>query len=103
MIRIHIAQATIRNLKGVSKSSGKAYDMNFQTAYAYTQDRDGNTPPFPEKFEITLPSDLPHGYAPGDYTLQPSAIYVDRDGKLAVVPRLVPVKAKASSSSASTL
>lgn len=95
MIRITVAQTTVRELKGVSKTSGKPYHMRFQNGYAFTQDKDGNQPPFPEKFEISLDNDQP-AYTPGDYTLHPSAVYVDRDGRLAVSARLTPVKAKPS-------
>lgn len=96
MIRITVAQTTIRELSGVSSKTGKPYAMRFQNAYAFSQDREGNTPPFPEKFEISLDRDQTP-YAPGDYTLQPSAIYVDRDGRLAISPRLTPVKASVRS------
>ncbi len=92
MIKITVAQTTVRELSGTSSKSGKPYAMRFQNAYAFTQDREGNTPPFPEKFEINLDRDQAP-YVPGDYTLQPSAVYVDRDGRLAVSPRLTPWKA----------
>lgn len=91
MIRVTVAQSTVRELKGVSKTSGKPYHMRFQSGYAHTVDRDGNTPPYPEKFEIMLGSE-DVAYVPGEYTLHPSAVYVDRDGRLAVSPRLTPIK-----------
>lgn len=90
MIKIQIFDLPVRNLKGVGKDSGKPYDMNIQTAYAHSVDRDGRPLPVPEKFEIVLD----HGqapYAPGLYTLQPSALYVDRNGRLSVSPRLASV------------
>jgi len=91
MIRVTVAQTTVRELKGTSAKNGRDYHLRFQNAYAHTQDRDGNLPPFPEKFEISLDRDqLP--YAVGEYTLHPSAVYVDRDGRLAVSPRLTPWK-----------
>ena len=93
MIRVTVAQSTVRELKGVSKTSGKPYHMRFQAGYAHTVDRDGNTPPYPEKFEISLSQD-DQPYAPGEYTLSPSAVYVDRDGRLAVSPRLTPIPKK---------
>ncbi len=92
-IRITVFQTQVRELKGVSEKSGspKPYHMRFQYAYAHTVDQEGNTPPVPEKFEISLDRDqMP--YSPGDYTLQPSAIYVDRNGRLSCYPRLTPVK-----------
>ena len=95
MIRIIVAQTTVRELKGVSKNTGKPYHMRFQTGYAHTTYRDGNTPPYPEKFEISLDADQP-AYAPGDYTLHPSAVYVDRDNRLAVSARLTPLPKKSA-------
>ncbi|MCM5681908.1 G5P family DNA-binding protein [Schlegelella sp. S2-27] len=89
-IKIIIAQTGVRNVKGTS-AKGKAYDMNFQTGYAVTVDKDGNSPPFPEKFDFVLDSGAPP-YAVGEYTLHPSAVYIDQNGRLAVAPRLVPLK-----------
>jgi hypothetical protein len=94
MIRITVYQTNIRELSGISEKSGKPrpYHMRFQNAYAHTVDRDGNSPPVPEKFEITL-EDGQSAYPVGEYTLQPSALYVGRDGRLACTPRLTPAKA----------
>jgi len=93
MIKVTVAQSTVRELSGVGKTSGKPYSMRFQTAYAHTVDKEGNTPPYPEKIEIILDKDQP-AYAVGDYQLHPSAVYVDRDGKLAISPRLAPLPRK---------
>lgn len=93
MIKIIVAQTTVRELKGVSKTTQRPYHMRFQTGYAHTVDKDGNAPPFPEKFEISLDTDQP-AYAVGDYQLHPSAVYVDRDGRLAVSARLTPLPKK---------
>lgn len=93
MIKVIVAQTTVRELKGVSKTTQRPYHMRFQTGYAGTVDKDGNTPPYPEKFEISLDTDQP-AYAPGEYTLHPSAVYVDRDGRLAISPRLTPLPKK---------
>ena len=95
MIKITVAQTTVKEVKGVSKSSGKPYHMRFQSAYAHTVDRDGNAPPYPEKFEVILDTDAAP-FLPGDYTLHPSALYIDRDGRLACAPRLTPIPRKPS-------
>jgi len=92
-IRITVAQTTVRELKGTSAKTGRDYHLRFQNAYAFTQDREGNVPPFPEKFEISLDREQ-QPYAPGEYTLHPSAVYIDRDGRLACSPRLTPLKPK---------
>lgn len=96
MIRVTVAQTTVRELKGTSKNTGKPYHMRFQTGYAHTVDKDGNTPPYPEKFEISLDQDQA-AYAPGEYTLHPSAVYVDRDGRLAISARLTAIPKKQTS------
>lgn len=93
MIRVTVAQTTVRELKGTSKNTGKPYHMRFQNGYAHTVDKEGNTPPFPEKFEISLDTDQ-QPYAPGEYQLHPSAVYVDRDGRLAISARLTPLPKK---------
>lgn len=91
MILVTVAQTAVRELSGNSRVSGKPYHLRFQSGYAHTVDADGNRPPFPEKFEISLRDGQPP-YPVGDYTLDASAVYVDRDGKLAISTRLKPVK-----------
>jgi len=95
MIRIVITSPEIRNMKGVGKTSGKPYDLNFQTAHAFTVDKDGVVSEFPDKFEIMLDAGQPP-YARGNYTLSLSAVFVSRDGNLDIRPRLVPAVAAAS-------
>lgn len=81
MIRITITKEEVRHMEGVGKTSGKPYSMNFQTAYAHTVDKDGVLNDFPEKFEFILDKDQ-KPFARGDYSLQPSSIYVGRNGNL---------------------
>jgi len=95
MIKITVAQTAVRELSGVAKTSGKPYSMRIQSAYAFTVDKDGNPVPFPEKFEVILDKDA-QPYPVGEYTLAPSALYVDRTGNLACSPRLTPIKARAA-------
>ena len=95
MIKVTVAQLTLKDVKGVSAKTNKPYHMRFQTAYAHTVDKEGNPPPFPEKFEVILDADAPP-YAVGDYTLHPSAIYIDQNGRLSCAPRLTPIRAKAA-------
>lgn len=93
MIRITVPALPLRHQKGVGKASGKPYDFHAQTIYCHTSDTEGNPLPFPEKSEITV--DTPsEAYAPGDYTLSPASLYIDRQGRLAVAPKLVPIKPK---------
>lgn len=95
MIKVTIAQTTVRELKGTSAKTGRPYHMRFQNAYGHTVDKEGNQPPYPEKFEVQLEEDQ-QPYQPGDYQLHPSSLYIDRDGRLAVSARLAPLKPRAS-------
>lgn len=90
MILITVYDTPIRRLKGTS-AAGKAYDMTIQTAYASVSDSAGNPLPVPEKFEIVLDREQAP-YPAGQYQLSPASLYVDRQGRLAVAPRLAPVK-----------
>jgi len=92
MIKIVITSPEVRNMAGIGKISGKPYDMNFQTGYAFTVSADGVLADFPDKFEFVLGKDQ-KPYERGSYTLAPSAAYVDRDGHLSIKTRLVAVPA----------
>lgn len=99
MIQVSVTSTEVRNQRGTAKASGKAYDLNFQTVWFHTHDRQGNKNPYPEKSEIILEKNE-QGQAlfwpVGEYTLAPSSVYVDRSGNLAIAPRLVPLKPKAA-------
>lgn len=95
MIKVTVPAMPTRNQKGIGKASGKPYDMEFQTVYFHTMMKDGTALPFPEKCEIILDRDgqgFPIVNAPGEYQLHPNSLYVDRNGSLAVAPRLVAVE-----------
>ena len=99
MIQVSVTSTEVRNQRGTAKASGKAYDLNFQTVWFHTYDRQGNKNPYPEKSEIILEKNE-QGQAlfwpVGEYTLAPSSVYVDRSGNLAIAPRLVSIKPKAA-------
>lgn len=92
MIKIVITSPEFKELKGIGKTSGKAYHMRIQTAHAFGVDKDGAIGEFPDKFEISL-DDGQFPYQRGTYTLSPSSVYVSREGRLEMRPRLVPVPA----------
>lgn len=92
MIKIRITSPDIREMKGIAKTSGKPYHMRIQTGYAYTVDQSGTVVEFPDKFEIAL-EEGQFPYQRGDYTLAPSSVLVNRDGRLDMRPRLAPVPA----------
>lgn len=98
MIQVSVTSTEVRNQRGIAKASGKQYDINFQTVWFHTHDKQGNKNPYPEKSEIILEKDA-NGSAlfwpAGEYTLAPSSLYIDRSGNLAVAPRLVQLKPKA--------
>lgn len=98
MIQVSVTSTEVRNQRGTAKASGKAYDLNFQTVWFHTHDRNGTKNPYPEKSEIILEKNeqgAPLFWPIGEYTLAPSSVYVDRSGNLAIAPRLVPLKPKA--------
>ena len=99
MIQVSVTSTEVRNQRGTAKVSGKAYDLNFQTVWFHTFDRSGNKNPYPEKSEVILEKNE-QGQALfwpiGEYTLAQSSVYVDRNGSLAISPRLVPLKPKAN-------
>jgi len=98
MIKVSIPSVIVRNMSGNSKSSGKPYNLDFQTVYVHTLTREGKLNPFPEKTEIILDKDDKGQalvYQPGEYQLHPASLYVDQRGSLSVAPRLAAIAAKA--------
>lgn len=94
MIKVSVTSTEVRNQSGNAKTSGKPYSLNFQEVWVHTSDRKGNPNPYPEKVEIILDKNAEGAalfYPAGDYTLSPNSIYVDRNGSLAIAPRLVPI------------
>ena len=95
MNKVIITSTEVRHQSGNSKTTGKPYAMSFQTGWIQTFSRDGTPNPYPEKFEIILEKDKDGAalfHATGEYVLHPSSIYLDRQGNLAVAPRLASVK-----------
>lgn len=98
MIKVSVTSTEVRNQTGHAKATGKAYSLNFQTAWFHTVDRHGIVLPFPEKAEIILEKNEQGAalfYPAGEYTLAPWSFYIDRSGNLAVSPKLVTLKPKA--------
>ena len=95
MIKITVTDTPIREMKGIGKTSGKPYHMRIQTVYAHTMSPEGVMADFPDKFELAL-DDGQNPFPRGVYTLAPSSVFVSRDGKLDIRPRLVPIPAKAA-------
>lgn len=95
MIKIEIESSEVRELRGESKATGKAYHLRIQSAYAFVTGRDGKPKRYPEAFDFILDADQAP-YPPGIYTLHPSALAV-RDGRLTLASvALAPVKQPAT-------
>jgi len=92
MINVTVAKSDLREVPYTDKK-GQPQRLLIQQAYLHTVDPDGTTGPFPDKFEIVLPRGQTQPYAVGAYTLHPSAISVDTNGRLTCAPRLTPITA----------
>lgn len=99
MIKVSIHSTETRNVHGTSKTTGRPYNMTFQDAYFHTFGKDGKPAPYPQKVELILETaeDGAALFHPvGEYTFAPSSVYVDKNGKPAFSPRLVPLKPAAA-------
>jgi hypothetical protein len=99
MLNVKVLSPALRIQPYTDKKTGQPRTIAFQTAWIYTVDEEGKPGPFPEKIEFipprppgAAPDAPPQAYGPGDYTLHPSAVYLDRDGRLAAQMRLTPLK-----------
>ena len=82
MIQISVKSTDVRNQRGNAKASGKPYDLNFQTVYVHTFDRNGKPNPYPEKTEIILEKNEEGAalyYPVGEYTLDPRLVLCDAE------------------------
>ena len=95
MLKVTVVSPELRKQPYTNKKTGQPAELFFQTAYVHTVDAKGLPAPFPEKIEFIAERDPqsqnPIAYAKGEYTLHPSAIYVDRDDRLAASMRLTPL------------
>jgi hypothetical protein len=94
-ILIQVHSASLRQIDYADRKTGQPARLLAQTAYLHTVNENGEKGPVPDKFEFVLPKGVSTGTPPGLYTLHPSAVYVDRNGRLSVSPRLAPVPANA--------
>lgn len=89
-LRVTVASAQLREINYTDKA-GHPAQLRVQNAYLHVYDDAGKEAPFPEKFEIVLGRQQADAYAVGEYRLHPSAVNVDRNGRLACRPVLTPV------------
>lgn len=90
MIQVTITSSPVEVISYKDKS-GQPATLRKQTGYAHVFLEDGSPSPFPDKFGFLLARDQAPWPA-GSYTLHPSALAVDREGKLTCLPRLTPAK-----------
>ena len=82
MIKIEVKSDATREIKFTDKRTGEARSFRVQEARAFLADAFGKFDDS-DKFEIALnQNDAP--FAVGFYTLTPSCIYMDRNGRLQV-------------------
>jgi hypothetical protein len=93
---IKVESADLRKVEGVAKKSGKPYCFFEQTAWADI----GKAHPVEVKWVVPEQNGQPQPYAVGNYVLDESAVYVDRNGSVQVnmrsLKRYAPVSAAKS-------
>lgn len=80
MIKVLVRSASLREIR--SRKSGQLWFAQHAAL--------DNGDDFAKPFDV-LHDDAKKAYPPGEYTFANDAIYVSRDGKLSVSPRLVPL------------
>lgn len=91
-IKIVVLSPEFKSHSGTSAKNNKPYEFRTQTAYVYVINRETGKPvEIPEKIEVMLDKDQAP-YARGDYELDSSSLYVSRNGRLEVSPRLVRIR-----------
>jgi hypothetical protein len=95
MLKLTIVSDALRRQPYINKK-GQPAELYFQTAYLHTIEPSGEPSFAPGKFEFIAErgdDNQPKAVARGQYELHPSAIQINRDGRLEVTPtRLTPVK-----------
>lgn len=91
MIKFTVEPNAEINQRSGTMKNGKAFPRE-QTVWAYIQGKDGKPLPHPVQAKITL-WDEDQPLKPGQYTLAPESIYVDRYGAFALAPKPVAVNA----------
>lgn len=90
MIRISIETSEVTEVRGISNRTRQPFTLRKQAAWAFVTDRQGHPQPHPVRMELLLDKEQ-QPYAPGQYALAPSSVYVDRFGGLKLAPKLAPL------------
>lgn len=93
MLKIEVSTTVIDQKSGVSAKTGKPYSIREQEAWAFFSDRSGKPNPHPTKIKLTLDDEQTAAYPLGLYQLDPSSLYADRFGQVAIRAKLRPMVA----------
>lgn len=85
-LKIEITNRPVDVIKGNAKVSGKPFEFSLQHGYITLPNE-----PYPVRFEFIVPFGQ-SPYLPGHYEFSSEAISVNREGRLELSPRFVPVK-----------
>lgn len=94
MLKVEVSTTMVDVKNGTSAKTGKPYSIREQEAWAYCYDKEGKPYPHPSKIRVTLDDDQ-QAYPLGNYIIDPSSIYVDRFGQVAIRCKLRPSVASA--------
>lgn len=87
MLKVQVETAVFDLKQGTSAKTGKPYSIREQEAWLFGYGRDGKPQPHPQKIKLTLDDDQ-QPYEIGMYQIDPSSLYVDRFGQVAIRVRL---------------
>jgi hypothetical protein len=91
MIKVTVPPGAPREIR-----AGDGRIFHTQAVYLHLFDRDGKPMLYPEKTDVFLDTDKltgnPKPYAPGEYQLHPSSIYLDAKRRIAVAPRFAQIQ-----------
>lgn len=90
MIKFTVESVVINQRSGNMKN-GKAFPRE-QIVWAHTLDQAGKPKPHPTEAKLTL-WDEDQPLPPGQYTLAPQSIYIDKYGAFALAPKPAPLAA----------
>ena len=79
MLKVTVDSTHVETRKGLSKATGKPYEMHTQGAWVYLVDPTGVTDRFPTKARFSV-DDPKSPYPVGEYVLHPSSIKINQWG-----------------------
>lgn len=83
-IKVEINKIEVEEISGNAKATGKPFAFTKQVGWLHGSD------PYPTRFEFIVDSPS-KALQPGFYALDENSVYVDRNGRLAINPKLNPI------------